>query len=192
MERISDAELRALTFEERAELLRRLSALHLPPLDNPAAEHRRHRFTVASTAATVILVPWIVLLGLTLPHHYLAARWDATWLGFDAVLIVCLAATAWLASRRRQALVVALVVTGTLLVCDAWFDVMTARGSSDLATSLASAAFVELPSAILLFALARRLLRITVHVARARAGELGPDIPFHRMPLLGVRPPAPR
>jgi hypothetical protein len=192
MRPISDVELAALTFEERAELLRRLTALNVPAVDSPAAQRRRHRFTIACAVASLALVPWLAVLAFTLPHRYVAARWSATWVGFDLVLIACLATTAWLASRRRQALVLALIVTGTLLLCDAWFDVMTASTTVDVATSAAAAAIVELPSAALLFTLAHRLLMVSIHLSRLQTGQVGPDLPFHKVPLLGVRPPGAR
>jgi hypothetical protein len=43
-----------------------------------------------------------------------------------------------------------------LLVCDAWFDVMTASGGTDTAASVISAAVVELPLAAGLAYLASR------------------------------------
>lgn len=187
---VTDEDLATLTPAERADLMRRLVALNVPSIDSPEAERRRHRFTVLCTVASTVLVPWIAVLAVTLPHRYVADHWAATWVGFDALLIVCLSVTAWLASRRRQALIVALIVTGTLLVCDAWFDVMTASSRTDLISSAASAGLVELPLAALLFSLAHRLLGITLHLARVRAGEPGPDVPLYRVPLLGVRPPA--
>ncbi len=79
--------------------------------------------------------------------------------GFDVLLIVMFALTAYLALRRRQLLVMACFVTGVLLICDAWFDVTTASGR-DLWLSAADAVFVELPIAALLIASSLRLLSI--------------------------------
>jgi hypothetical protein len=47
------------------------------------------------------------------------------------------------------------VAAGTLLVCDAWFDVLTARGETDVALAVAGLA-AELPLAVLCFVIARR------------------------------------
>ncbi|MBV8064105.1 MAG: hypothetical protein JOY73_01120, partial [Actinobacteria bacterium] len=46
---------------------------------------------------------------------------------------------------------------GTLLCCDAWFDVLTSRGTSDVLQALASALLIELPIAITCFWVARNI-----------------------------------
>jgi hypothetical protein len=46
-----------------------------------------------------------------------------------------------------------------LLICDAWFDVMTA-GPHDLWASALTATLVELPVAVILIATALRMLRL--------------------------------
>ena len=123
--------------------------------------HRRLRisFTVVTTAACVVLIPWTITLAITLPRHYVASHWRLAWVGLDAALSVFLARTAWLTYRRRRGpLVVSAVVTGTLLCVDAWFDVVTATGSSDRLISLATAVFGSIPLAILLFVAAHRVL----------------------------------
>jgi hypothetical protein len=54
-------------------------------------------------------------------------------------------------ARRSPFAEVTATITGTLLVCDAWFDVLTSRGASDIAQAAASAVFIELPLAALCF-----------------------------------------
>ena len=56
-------------------------------------------------------------------------------------------------------LILLLMLIGTMLCCDAWFDVGTSLATSGLWISLLSAVFAELPLAFLAFAGARRLLR---------------------------------
>jgi hypothetical protein len=51
---------------------------------------------------------------------------------------------------------------GTMLCCDAWFDVGTSLATTGLWISLLTAVFAELPLAILAFVGARRLLRATI------------------------------
>ncbi len=125
---ISEETLRQMPAEDRAALARSLAAVNadLPSLS--AAEHRRRRLVLMLTVASAVLIPWIVLLALTLPRHYVAGHWRLTWVGFDIILLAALAATAWFAWRRRQAVVITAFVTATLLTCDAWFDVTTASG----------------------------------------------------------------
>jgi hypothetical protein len=54
-------------------------------------------------------------------------------MGFDCVLIVFMAATAVLGWVRRQRVVLPGFTTGILLICDAWFDVVTAGSGRNLA-----------------------------------------------------------
>ncbi|HEX3306014.1 MAG TPA: hypothetical protein VHS32_07215, partial [Streptosporangiaceae bacterium] len=119
------------------------------------------------------LAGWIVLLAATLPHQFDAHHWRAVWVNFDVFLLAAFAATAWAIWRQRQVLILLLMLTGTMLCCDAWFDVGTSLATSGLWISLLSAVFAELPLAFLAFAGARRLLRATVAasiLAGAHAG----------------------
>src|SRR4029077_1892583 len=79
------------------------------------------------------LVPWIAWLFLSLPDEATAAHWRLAWGGFDIGLSVALATTACLVFRRSPLSEVSAAVTGTMLVCDAWFDVLTSRGTTDVA-----------------------------------------------------------
>jgi hypothetical protein len=126
----------------------------IPPWTAPAL------FTCA-----VVLVPWIALLFATLPRHYVANHWDVAWGGFDVGLGLALATTAALVARRSPYAEVAATITGTLLVCDAWFDVLTSRGVSDVAQAAASALFIELPLAAVCFWMAHNLAQ-AVEIAR--------------------------
>ena len=65
-----------------------------------------------------------------------------------------LAAVAVAAYRRSGLLPRLATAAGTALVCDAWFDVVTARRGADVTLSLVGLA-VELPLALLCFSLAR-------------------------------------
>ncbi len=168
---LTEENLRALTGDERDEAVRTLIRLgaRLPGPTGSAAE--RHRFFLITAGACVALVPWTVLLALTLPRQYTASHWTLTWVGFDLVLAGSLAATAWLAYRRRQAVAVAALVTGTLLVCDAWFDLTTASHGGDFLLSAASAVLAELPLALMLFIGAWHVLHVTTRRARAATGH---------------------
>jgi hypothetical protein len=54
---------------------------------------RRIRGWLALCAA-IALIPWTVYLGLTLPQSYSAQHWQATWVGFDVLLLMFMCATA--------------------------------------------------------------------------------------------------
>ena len=183
---ISDDTLRQMTHEERSSLSRRLAAIDstLPSLSE--ADERRRRFVFFLTVCSAALVPWIIFLAFTLPHRYVAGHWTLTWVGFDIALLAGLGLTAWFAWRRRQAVVITAFITGTLLTCDAWFDVTTASGRLDAVTAIASALLLELPLAALLFAVASHLLFVTVRQAQATQ-EVSPEPcgPLE-VPLFGV------
>ena len=83
-------------------------------------------------------------------------------MNFDVLLLAAFAATAWATWRKRQILILLLMLTGTMLCCDAWFDVGTSLATSGMWLSIASAIFAELPLAFLAFVGARRLLKATV------------------------------
>ncbi|WP_345411669.1 hypothetical protein [Actinomycetospora chlora] len=146
--RWSDDDLARLTVEERAELVRRVVAVGAPA---PPPPHRRRRFLLLASIGSLVLVPWIGFLAATLPHRYEARHWTLAWVGFDVVLLVGLATTAFMAWRGRPAVVFPALVTATLLVCDAWFDTTTAQ-RTDVVVSALSALLLELPMAAVLVA----------------------------------------
>jgi hypothetical protein len=110
-------------------------------------------------ACAVLLIPWAAFLFADLHPHYVANHWRLAWGGFDIALGIALASTAVLVVRRSPSAEVAATVTGTLLCCDAWFDVLTSRGASDITQAVLSAVLIELPLAALCFWIARNLAR---------------------------------
>jgi hypothetical protein len=185
---LSDAQIASMTEEERVELSHRLAAYNASLVrDTEATRRRRRRIVDLLVIACLGLIPWIVLLGLTLPHRYVANHWAVAWVGFDVVLLCALAITAWAAWRRRQIVIVALLVTGTMLVVDAWFDIVTDSTTRDLIISIVTAVVGELPLAALAFVGAFRLIRLTTETARSLAGERS-DLPLRRVPLLAIDP----
>jgi hypothetical protein len=180
---ITDEDLRELSETERAELQRRLVTIDGDALDTTIGRGRA-RVIVLTTAACLALGAWIVVLAVRLPHRYVADHWTLTWLGFDVLLLASLGITAWLAWRQRQMVILSSLVAGTLLVCDAWFDVTTASTHADLITSIVSAALLELPLAFALFWFARRLIQLTVRNGR-NSGD-GEVVRLWRLPLLGI------
>jgi hypothetical protein len=145
----------------------------LPPIPGPDAHHvvlLRRVFLTVVTAASLLIIPWIAYLAVSLPDRHVAGHWKAAWVGFDIALMGLLAWTAWNAWQRRQMLVLSAVITATLLVCDAWFDVALDWGTDDMWWSLATALLAELPLAALLLRVAMRLIRV---MQCARWAELG-------------------
>jgi hypothetical protein len=95
---------------------------------------------------SVILLPWTIYVGESLPSRQLSPNYDAAWAGFDLILLAALASTAYFALRRSRYLSSAASATAALLVVDAWFDVMTTPANQRWESILLAAA-VELPLA---------------------------------------------
>jgi hypothetical protein len=95
------------------------------------------------------LGPWTLYLTYALPSRHLAHHYDLAWVGFDIALVVSFAVTGWVALHPSKWLVPAAAVTGTMLLCDAWFDVVTSSGGSEQVESILEACFAELPLAAL-------------------------------------------
>jgi hypothetical protein len=184
---ISEDDIRSLTPSQRQNLMMRL--IDPDRLPDMGPDQRRYRavFMRVVAVSALLLIPWIVYLANRLPRRYSAAHWDLAWLGFDFALLVTLGITAWAAWRRRQIVIVFSLVAGTLLICDAWFDVMTSHVGHDRTEALLSAVLVELPLAILLLTAAYRLVRLsartmsTILFGRERVAHLW------QMPLLTVQ-----
>ena len=92
------------------------------------------------------LIPWTLYLTFTLPARHVTFHYDLAWVGFDVALMIAFGATTWAALRGSPWLVPVAAATGTMLCCDAWFDVVTSHGFG-LLTAIASAAVAELPLA---------------------------------------------
>jgi len=95
----------------------------------------------------IFLVPWTLWLTFTLPSRHVTDHYDLAWVGFDVALATAVGATAWAAVRRLRWLVPFAAVTGTMLVCDAWFDIVTSHGAGDTIEAALEAVFGELPLA---------------------------------------------
>jgi len=156
---LTDDQIAAMTPAERRDLITRLAR----PVDDIASTRwlrrtREIRITRIVLSA-LVLVPWTVYLAVTLPRAYVAHNWDRTWVGFDVLLLVLLASTAVLGYLRRQLVMLTSFATGVLLLCDAWFDVMTSD-DVDRTWSAVTALLVEIPLAVLLISGAFQMLRL--------------------------------
>jgi hypothetical protein len=95
------------------------------------------------------LGPWTLWLTYSLPSRHITHHYDLAWVGFDIALLCAFAFTGWCAIRNSQWLVPAAAMTGTMLVCDAWFDVVTSSSGGEQLEALLEACFAELPLAAL-------------------------------------------
>jgi hypothetical protein len=190
---IDETELRKMSPGERRQLARTLAALDSPhPIMGFYLSRRRRLGVLLSIIACVVLAAWIIVLGLTLHRSFHTQHWKGAWVGFDIILLAAFAATGWAFWRGRQIVIACLIVTGTLLCCDAWFDVLLDLSTRDIWTSVASAVLVELPLAFLMFHAAGRLIRLSALMAVSGTGDGGqPRLSIWRIPLISVEPADP-
>jgi hypothetical protein len=145
-------------------------------------------------AMSLLLLPWIGVLLVTLPDRVVSQNYRLAWVGFDVLLVASMIRTAWLAWKRSPFVVNVASATATLLLVDAWFDVTTASGD-DLVRAGALAMLVELPAAVLSLVIAGR-----AQVQIARTGAMRPAtaswqvwrrIAGRQVPPIEGRPPSP-
>jgi hypothetical protein len=109
------------------------------------------------TLAGVALIPWTVYLAVTLPRRQFDTHYRGAWVGFDLFLVAAIVTTAYYAFRVDARVQLPATATATLLIVDAWFDVITAGGRKATATALVLAICLELPAAGYSLWLARRV-----------------------------------
>ncbi|BBY03872.1 hypothetical protein [Mycobacterium seoulense] len=175
---LTDAQIAALTPEQRRQLISRLEQ-PVSDLIDPALLVRVRRIRLSlMVGGSMAMVPWLGYLSVTLPENYVAHNWPVTWVGFDLLLVGFMLATAALGYLRRQLLVPAAFTTGVLLICDAWFDLTTA-GPKDFWLSVTTALLIEVPLAVFLIFSAQRLIRLTM----MRLWLLDPGMRLWQLPL---------
>ena len=154
------------------------------PLTGRLRSVRAHPFAFLAMGATIALIPWTLIYISQLPDHHTAKHWNLAWAGFDLLLCISLGMTAWCALRERAMLIVGLIASSTLLVCDAWFDVATSLGTDDEVVTLATAFGIELPLAFYFAVLTRRVLLAAVRISRPEYA----GVALHSVPLASDRP----
>ena len=133
------------------------------PTGTPAVPAPRNALVrlgrLVALAVGSFLLPWCVLLSVTLPASAHAAHWSLAWTGLDGAEAIAALATAALLTRSDPRASLTAAAGGALLLTDAWFDVCTSAPGPDQWLAVAEAIFVELPLAAAAFWLAARLLR---------------------------------
>jgi hypothetical protein len=108
-------------------------------------------------AAGALMLPWVAGLVFILPTRHEASNYGFSWIGFDLALCGMLMRTGWLAQKGREHIELSAAITGTLLVVDAWFDVVTADSHREFAIALVLALGAELPLAVFCLWIAGRV-----------------------------------
>lgn len=188
---LTEKTLRAMSQDERQVLAARLARIDgLKPIH---IGKLRYRLGIAFyTGASLFMIVWIVVLLLTLPSRYVAGQWRVAWVGYDLALLVLLAAMAWAVWRRRHIAIPIMIVTATLLLCDAWFDVTLSWGGREGWASILTALACEIPLGVLLMIRARTVIVRMAGIIAARTGIASVPAALYRIPLLAdVEDPAP-
>jgi hypothetical protein len=109
---------------------------------------------IALAVAALALVPSLVVVLTVVPRVQTAYHLRVTWTGLDVFEVLALAATGFALQRRPALAVVPATVTGTLLLCDAWLNIIPSTGLAFYEGIVM--AFIELPLAALSFSVAAR------------------------------------
>ena len=116
----------------------------------------------------VVLLPWTIYLGVSLPSHHLSSHWDVSWTGLDIGIVTTLIATGLFAYLRSIWVVIAAASTGSLVLVDAWFDIMSEHSPALFREALILAFLFEIPLALMSYYLAAHALR---HNTRGRQSK---------------------
>jgi hypothetical protein len=117
-------------------------------------------------AVGLFLLPWCVVLGMTLPAAEFVPDWSLAWVGLDFAEAVAALLTAWLLSRGSPRASLPAMAGAGLLFADAWFDVCTSAAGAARVLAVGEAALVELPLAAAAIWLAVTLTRPAGHERR--------------------------
>ena len=129
-----------------------------------------HWVAVIYSFFAILTVPWIIYLAESLPTRHLSRHWDVSWVGLDIAIVLFLLLNAIFAYKGSKWLVMSATATSTLLVTDAWFDIMSEHPGRPLTEAIALAVFVEIPLAVLTFVIALRVIR-REHVKAVEKGK---------------------
>jgi hypothetical protein len=126
------------------------------------------------------LLPWTLLLASSLKPHHVTESWDLAWTGFDCALAVMFLATAFAAYRRSPWVAALAAATGTMLVTDAWFDIVLETGHART-RAIVTALVAELPMAAICVAVALRVEGVVeraleLHLAASRESPSEGDL----------------
>jgi hypothetical protein len=118
---------------------------------------------IVLAVAALALVPTLDVALTVVPQAQTAHHLKLAWTGLDVFEVVALASTGLALQRRSAMTAVPATVTGALLVCDAWINIVPATGAAFY--EAVAMAFVELPLAALSFWVATR------HPGPSRSGR---------------------
>jgi len=111
------------------------------------------------TGTAILLIPWTLYLGWSLPARHLSSHWDVSWTGLDIALIVSFLLTGIMAYVRSMWIVITASTTGSFLLVDAWFDILTEHSGPLFHQAVVTAVVLEIPLALTSFYIAGHALQ---------------------------------
>ena len=123
---------------------------------SPAGPRWRWLLVPMFIGGGLAMIPWLAALDWFLPRTATVPHWNVAWVGLDGLEAIGLLTTGRLIRRGDRRYTVTATLTGTALLIDAWFDVLTAASRHDLLVAAVLACVAELPVAGLCFFLALR------------------------------------
>jgi len=133
----------------------------------PAVPRLRRWLAPLFFFAGLALIPWTVFLVVTLPgRHLQTGYYDIAWGGFDIALAALLTATGYGLLRQRLWVQSSATAAATMLLCDAWFDTLSAHDNGERLVAVLLALAVELPSATLCLLVARHVEEVAERAQR--------------------------
>lgn len=123
-------------------------------------KHKRiiTRIAIIYPLFALVLLPWTLYLSQSLPERHISIHWDVSWVGLNIALIFAFFITGYLSYIQSRWVAISASVLGSILVLDAWFDILTQHNQSELRTAILLAVFVELPIALTSFVIAGRAI----------------------------------
>jgi putative ABC transport system ATP-binding protein len=118
----------------------------------------RQLLVLMLTGGGFAMIPWLAVLASFLPQTTTVPHWNVVWVGLDALEAIGLLATGQLIARGDRRYAITATLTGTALLIDVWFDILTSASRSELLTAIAMAAVLEAPLSGLCFFLALRAI----------------------------------
>jgi len=126
------------------------------------------RWITALLAFTAVgLIPWTLWLTFSLPSRHVSDHYALAWVGFDIGLALALGLTARAAYHGSRVLAPLAAATGAMLVCDAWFDIVTSTHGERFDAVL-QAVVGEIPLAALCAYIVYDVERVHASVRRLR------------------------
>jgi hypothetical protein len=107
---------------------------------------------------SLILLPWTIYLMISLPTRRITHHYDISWAGFDIAMLAGLLATAIFGYIHSKWIIISATIVATMMLTDAWFDILSERPGAGMTRALVMAFFVEIPLALLSYGIAWRVI----------------------------------